>query len=159
MTVFGEEEITHKPRQKSSSTTSAKTSPFEQFVLTQAKQYVRQKIKDYLRYKKPGKMTDVMRGKQLGFYVEEVSVSQCATVDEVREVLMNFDGAEEWDKRLNVWYADAHERFEKQLEKQDQEYFSDLDEADTPSETELLEDVKKGLMKRGNADRYKTVKV
>jgi len=159
MTVFGEEEITPKPRKKLSSTTSAKTSPFEQFVLTQAKKYAREKIQQYLRYKKPGKMTDVMRGKQLGFSEDEVTVSRCTTVDEVHEVLKGFDGAEEWDKQLGKWYADAQARFAKQLEKQDEKYFRDLVEADTPSETELLQGVKKGLMKRSNADRYKTVKV
>lgn len=155
MTVFGEEEITRKPRQKSSST----TSPFEQFVLAQAKKYAREKIKDYLRYKKPGKMTDVMRGKQLGFIEEEVSVSQCATVDEVHEVLKGFDGAEEWDKRLGEWYTDAHIRFEKQIEKQNEEYSSDLGEADRPSETELQEDMRKEVMKRRDPARFKMLKV
>ena len=143
MTVFGEEEITRKPRQKSSSTTSAKPSPFEQFVLAQAKKYAREKIQQYLRSKKPGMMTDVMRGKKLGFSEEEVTVSWCTTVDEVHEVLKGCECADEWDKQLGKWYADAYERFEKQLENQDEKYFRDLGEADTPSETELLEGVKK----------------
>ena len=159
MTVFGEEAITRKPRQKSSSSTSAKPSPVEQFVLAQAKKYAREKIQQYLRSKKPGKMTDVMRGKQLGFIEEEVTVSRCTTVDEVHEVLMGLGCADEWDKQLGKWYAEAHARFEKQLENQHEEYFRDLVEADTPSETELLEGVKKGLMKRRSADRYKTIKV
>lgn len=158
MTVYGEEAITRKPREKSSSATSAKPSPLEQFVLTQAKKYAREKIQQYLRSKKPGKMTDVMRWKQLGFGEEEVTVSQCATVEEVHEVLKGCECADEWNKQLGKWYADAYERFEKQLEKQNEEDFRDLGESDTPSDGELREEIK-GKFKRSDPARFKGIKV
>lgn len=164
MTHFGlEEPVIKRTRKRVSEVTKAsRLTPIEQYVLAQAKKWAREWIKSYLRSKMRGKMTDKMRWKKIGHIEEEVSVTMCATLEEVQDLMSNFGVVEEMNQQLAHWYTNAYERFAGQLEKQQEKYNENLADSDTDITDEIgsqLDRIDKSERKDLLEEGYKKLKV